>query len=247
MGLGDEMMAAGEAQAMSAQMGGHKVTICDKKGAPRWHPIWAGNPAIAQTIGPGTGLQLINGPGARPYIERHDSERFVWRDYKPIRANLDAFLTGARRIARPYVVIEPGLKASASTNKQWPRDRWHDVVARLPDISFVQIGAAEIDVLVGATAYTTPGLGSAINVMSQALAYVGHEGGLHHMAAAVGIPAVVLFGGFIAPSVTGYGYHHNIFTGREACGNRGPCNHCAAAMSAITVDRVVDAIRSIVQ
>jgi hypothetical protein len=49
---------------------------------------------------------------------------------------------------------------------------------------------------------------------------------------------VVLFGGFIPPSVTGYGGHANLTGGAEACGSLDPCRHCQAAMGRIGVDEV---------
>lgn len=68
---------------------------------------------------------------------------------------------------------------------------------------------------------------------------MGCEGGMHHGSAAVGIPAVVLFGGFIHPRTTGYESHANIFTGGRACGSIKPCAHCRQAMLAISVERVL--------
>jgi hypothetical protein len=62
---------------------------------------------------------------------------------------------------------------------------------------------------------------------------------MHHGAAAMGVPGVVLFGGFIPPQVTGYLMHANLTGGAEACGSLNPCPHCAAAMQAISVDEVL--------
>jgi len=51
---------------------------------------------------------------------------------------------------------------------------------------------------------------------------------------------VVLFGGFIPPSVTGYAAHANLTGGAEACGSLKPCPHCRKAMEAISVEEVVE-------
>jgi hypothetical protein len=65
---------------------------------------------------------------------------------------------------------------------------------------------------------------------------------MHHGAAAMNIPAVVLFGGFVPPAVTGYDSHTNLTGGAEfACGSFRYCEHCIAAMKAISVDEVVTA------
>ena len=73
------------------------------------------------------------------------------------------------------------------------------------------------------------------------------EGGLHHGAAALGVKAVVLFGGFIPPEVTGYPQcgHINLTGGALACGSIHKCEHCVVAMNSITVDEVLDSAHSL--
>ena len=66
------------------------------------------------------------------------------------------------------------------------------------------------------------------------------EGGLHHAAAALGVPSIVLFGGFISPRQTGYPHQVNVFTGGTPCGWRVRCGHCAAAMKKIEPERILD-------
>jgi hypothetical protein len=63
---------------------------------------------------------------------------------------------------------------------------------------------------------------------------------MHHAAAAVGIDAVVIMGGFIPPSVVGYDGHINLTGGSEACGTIGTCEHCRQAMAKISVNEVWD-------
>jgi ADP-heptose:LPS heptosyltransferase len=83
--------------------------------------------------------------------------------------------------------------------------------------------------------------------LARAKLYIGAEGGLHHAAAALGVPAVVLFGGFIPPLVTGYETHINLTGGaQEACGSLKPCDHCRKAMDAISVEEVAAAARTII-
>jgi ADP-heptose:LPS heptosyltransferase len=85
----------------------------------------------------------------------------------------------------------------------------------------------------------------ALGVLSLARLYIGPEGGLHHAAAALGIPAVVIFGGFNSPKSTGYPWQSNI-TGSsgEPCGSVAACWHCRDAMASITVERVLEAARA---
>ena len=44
--------------------------------------------------------------------------------------------------------------------------------------------------------------------------FLGHEGGFAHAAAALSKPAVVIYGGWIPPEVTGYEFHENIYSKR---------------------------------
>ena len=61
------------------------------------------------------------------------------------------------------------------------------------------------------------------------------------------MPAVVLFGGYISPDVTGYDRHANLFTGGEACGRRTVCDHCRDAMNRITPDLVMRELDALLQ
>lgn len=148
---------------------------------------------------------------------------------------------------RGFVLIEPNVPQfkSVAPNKQWPIDRYRRLAERLVksglDVrQFKYQGGA---MLPGVQGIKTPSFRHALAVLRKAALYVGPEGGLHHGAAAVGIPAVVLFGGFIPPSVTGYSTHTNLTGGAAACGSLKRCRHCAVAMAAISVDEVETACR----
>jgi FkbM family methyltransferase len=74
----------------------------------------------------------------------------------------------------------------------------------------------------------------AAGVLSGASLLISPEGGLHHAAAALGVRAVVIFGGFISPATTGYALHTNLFTAARpagcasaACIARGDGRHLA--------------------
>jgi ADP-heptose:LPS heptosyltransferase len=95
--------------------------------------------------------------------------------------------------------------------------------------------------LAGVEQLETRSFRDVLAVLANASLYIGGEGGLHHGAAAVSIPAVVIFGGFIPPSVTGYATHANLTGGAEACGSLKPCAHCRKAMAAISIDDVYGA------
>lgn len=131
---------------------------------------------------------------------------------------------------------------SVAVNKRWPFERWQVVVAQLRQggHEVVQFRAGGGRVLSGVREIKTPTFRKALAVLQHARLFMGCEGGLHHGAAAVNIPAVVLFGGFIHPRTTGYDMHANIFTGgTEGCGRFTECEHCKQAMLAITPQMVI--------
>jgi hypothetical protein len=212
--------------------------------------MWEKNPRILRPSAPSEGVSLLDAPGARPYIAEVTPERFVWRDSPPVPGEI-ALLDNEVSYALPRVpaggvLIEPGLKAKASPNKRW--GHWQAVVDARPGIPWVQIGAPGTEPPLKRVTYImTPSFRIGCGVLSGMSLYVGHEGGLHHAAAALGVPAVVLFGGYISPAQTGYLTHWNLFTGGEPCGSRYPCLHCADAMRRITVEMVVETIDAALQ
>jgi hypothetical protein len=81
-------------------------------------------------------------------------------------------------------------------------------------------------------------------VIARAQAVVVPEGGLHHTAAVFGTPAVVIYGGFISPEVTGYAGQTAMYAKSDehplGCGWRVPCTHCQQAMASIVPETVAD-------
>lgn len=238
MGIGDELMAAGEAQRLRSETG-RRVRIIDQNGRARWHSLWDGNDSIlhpdeAQLI---PHVTLPNYRGHRQHILEHSRERFVFNPcFRPTPARI-TFTAAEEEFAARFsgaIVIEPNVKPNAP-NKQWGLDRWRELVDLLHAIGIhpVQLGPRSIPVITGAVHAVTETIRDAAAVLSVASAAVLPEGGLHHVAAAVRLRAVVIFGGFIDPRITGYAMHRNLFTAKDACGNRRPCEHCHEAMSKI--------------
>lgn len=233
--MGDELMAAGEAAALRGSRA-ERVGILDAKGQRRWHEVWDLCPDVAPPS-EATPLLLRNAGNARPYIDysRSTPKRWCWQAYTPKPARL-ALPRDLVAFAQPWagsVVIEPNMKAKASPAKDWGWDRWQQLVALRPDVKWLQLGMSTARLLRGVRHCNTRSFAHALAVLSVARAAVLQEGGLHHGAAAVGCPAVVIFGGFIAPWVTGYPSQVNLFTGGEPCGWRRVCPHCAEAMAKI--------------
>lgn len=250
MGIGDELMAAGEARHLHKKTG-RKVIISDRYNRPRWSEIWEGSPYIAHGNVYGAD-RIVNGSGARPYIAGKTMRQWVWKPYRPIPAEI--FFTPAElKFAAPYrgmVMIEPNVKAIGHDNKAWIAMRWGEVAIRIGAVGhgILQCSApGDQGRLLAATHVPTPTFRHAAAVLSVCKAFVGTEGGLMHAAAAVGTPAVILWSEFISPSNTGYPTMANLRHAGAACGNRFSCPGCRKSMEAITVDEVVKALEEILK
>lgn len=250
MGMGDELLAAGEAQRVHA-LRGKPVVIRDRNGAIREHELWRGNPAIA-TRADRIGMnwpEIQNGPGVRPYIAGKSAQKWSWHPFKATPARIYFTEDEIRHAAQfnPVVIIEPTVKQKASPNKDWGRPRWTELIALLRKHGVVpyQLGPPGTQLLAGARLLNTPTFRHACAIMARAKVGVFPEGGLHHGAAAVGLRSVVIYGGYISPAQTGYDMHTNLFTGGTPCGMRIPCDHCAKAMAAITPALVLEKLTAL--
>lgn len=242
-------MSIGEAKRIH-QRTGQPVLITDPRGMPVRSDLFTGVPYLIQKPLRGERYQRhVNSPGHRPYIKLKTAERWLWNKYRPEPA--DVVLTGGEIANAHYAVrdftliIEPNVKSIGHRNKDWGWSNWDALSTLLfrEGISVVQMVRAGDKSLARARVVQVPDFRSALACLKHARLYVGPEGGLHHGAAAMRTPAVVLFGGFVSPETTGYDQHRNLFTGGEACGMRTDCPHCRKAMNAITPEMVLHEIK----
>lgn len=252
-GLGDELIAAGLARGAAAR--GERVAFGDGRRqiwSAQSHLLFRGNPNIAP-LGTETpdDIWIEHYRGRRLYGEVVGG-RWVFRDFECppgevfLTREEKAFALGRLWGPDPVAIIEPRVKpigACQGANKQWPVARYQELASRMlastgaRPLQLVPPGAkpllADVDVI------ETPTFRHALAVLGLAQLYIGPEGGLHHGAAAMGTPAVVIFGGFNSPRSTGYAWHENIAVG-EPCGSIEACWHCRAAMDSISVERVLE-------
>lgn len=104
--------------------------------------------------------------------------------------------------ARPVVVLQPGAGSSA---KRWPVDGFAAVAGDIgrarPVALAVHEGPADAEAAValgtaiepGAIRLREPPLEALAGVLATALLYLGNDSGVSHLAAAVGVPSIVLF------------------------------------------------------
>lgn len=255
MGWGDELIATGLARQAASR--GKRAAFGDGRRiiwSDQARALFRGNPHVAH---PGeeraADLEWVaHYRGKRLYGECAGGV-WLFRDFACPAG--EVFLTREEKAfalskvwgPEHLVVIEPRVKpmgACDGANKSWGVERYEALAEALMSergVRCVQFVPPTVrPALSQIEAIETPSFRHALAVLGLASLYIGPEGGLHHGAAAMGIPAVVIFGGFNTPRSTGYPWHENITVG-EPCGRVAACDHCREAMASISVDRVLDA------
>jgi ADP-heptose:LPS heptosyltransferase len=228
---------------------GLPVMIVGGHGRVMWSEVFDNNPYIVRRPPPTRHCnRLVSGGGVRPYIEMKTAARWYWRQYKPVPAEL--FFTPAEKtFAEPYrgkVLVEPEVKNNGHSNKAWPFNRWVELtqILDLPWLQCASPGSTR-SLPSNVAQVHTPNFRLACAVLSVCKAFVGTDGGLMHAAAAVNVPAVILWSEFTSPAICGYKSMTNLRHAGSPCGNRTDCKSCRLAMSRITVDEVVNAMKGI--
>jgi hypothetical protein len=244
MGIGDEIMASGHAKHFYAEHGGERrVVICDARGHARWSGMWEGLPWILPPPYPPKEpfILLPNGARCRPYIDykrgftRNGGMNYKagWRarDYLGHIQLNDAEMQFAAEVANKlgkFVIVEPFVPRSSNPNKQWGFEKWQALadLLRFEGMNPIQVGPFGLRIpLKGVPHIQTPTVRHGVAVMKFARWSFLPDGGLHHAAGVLGLPATVLWGGTNDPEVLGYPVHENIYF-PATCGRWLPCNHC---------------------
>jgi hypothetical protein len=256
VGLGDEVLASGLARAAHDRGDRRRVAFGNGKRIV-WGPwseeIFRYNPRIAKPNSTINGdLQWIaHWKGNRLYNRLSpDRRRWDWNfGFRAVPGEIFFHadeLAFAESVGNGFILIEPNVPwhKSVAPNKDWGLQRYQAVVDRLlKDGHDVVQSKHGRDKLRGVRFVSTPTFRDALALMSRARVALVPEGGMHHGAAAVGVPAVVLFGSFIPPSVVGYDGHINLTGGAtEFCGSLGKCHHCRDALAKISVEEVYEAV-----
>jgi ADP-heptose:LPS heptosyltransferase len=240
MGYGDDVMASAEAKII-AESG--KLAFMGAE----WSAVWENNPNVTREKS--KGVLVSNRLGYRPYIKGVTAEAIIYNENHKAPIG-QIFLTDAEKawarqqIAPGYILVEPHIKGSFAGNKAWIWDRWVELAKRFP---VVQCKAPNKRPLSGARVIETESVRQAFAVLAQAKLVITTDGAMHHAAAALGVPAVVLWGARTHPKILGYEAHKNIYTGQgESCGMMALCNHCRDAMRRITVDMVSNSAKELI-
>lgn len=239
MGLGDWILASAQVKEANERTG-KKVMLGDGKRYFYEPQVFKNNPRMAN---PGEDcVWVANYGGCRPYIRGSIDRHFIFNDDFHATPG-ELYLSEEElefKYPEPYIVIEPEVKNKFShgVNKSWPREYW-EIVSK-ENLPFLQLGLTETPIF---PHLKTDTFRHALSILSKAKLFVGTDGGLHHAAAALGIPAVVIWTGFSSPKHLGYEFHTNIHDGGEPCGNySGVCNHCLEISKSIKPERVIKEI-----
>lgn len=94
------------------------------------------------------------------------------------------------------ILVHPG---SGSPRKNWPAERWRELLGALARPVTLILGEAEAGAwggsgFPGVSTLCTPELETLVAHLAGGRLYLGHDSGVSHLAAACGVPCVLLFG-----------------------------------------------------
>ena len=231
MGYGDFLMASGQAREIFKQTGLKVNFEIDSKQQHQFDAVFKHNPYL------GDDLVLKNTKGNRPYVETMLYNRIV---FNPHFKTIPGDLFFKKPVFREdYIFLDPHTKEGWSKNKEWGFSRWQELANRLK-MPIIQplYGKPKLN---GVKGVTTNNIRQAFKLLAGAVLFVGTDGALHHAAAALNVPSIVLWSGFSHPSQLGYDNHINLRgDNTPPCGSLFLCSHCKDMMNKITVSRVYE-------
>lgn len=154
-------------------------------------------------------------------------------------------------ISRPRVAIQP-LASRWTENKQWPRELWSALVRRLVDeCEVIEVGTEPFVAEGGfgprfhSFAGQT-GIEGFAQVIASADVFVGPVSGGMHLANALRVPSVIIFGGYEAPSGHYYSRMTALYSALECapCWLPNSCPHSQRCLNMISSEQVIEAVRT---
>jgi ADP-heptose:LPS heptosyltransferase len=143
---------------------------------------------------------------------------------------VDAALVARERAAwqdlpRPHLAVVRQANRQRTANKNWPDRSWEALIGRLcRRATVIELGeAGDTGIDVAAANYIDlrgrTSLDEFVAAIAAADLYIGPMSGPAHIAAAVGTPGVVIYGGYEPPAYTAY-------PGRVGLATQVPCSPC---------------------
>jgi len=160
----------------------------------------------------------------------------------------DELAVGKGLISKYNIPITINPSSVCSKNQEWYFDRWNEVICRLKDYTFIQIGLETEKLLEGVIDFRGRySLRQQLSVLANSKLHIGLDSFWSHAAAALNTKAIVLFGDS-SPFVWGHDNNVNIFKSLpcspclEWIGGTN-CPYSRSCMSLITVNEVVDIVK----
>lgn len=228
IGIGDWILASGEAKEVNIATG-KKVIFGNGKKRFYDKNIFKDNPRIAGKDE--DGVWIPDYPGSRPYIRTEKNGRMIFDDaYRPKVGELFGIRKSEKLSGKILVETRTKKEFVHTVNKAYPY--WDALISTgLPIVKVQQVETARFR--------------DALSLLAGASLFVGTDGALHHAAAALGVPAVVIWTGYSSPRHLGYETQVNIHDGSEPCGTFSKvCQHCLRKAKSIDPDYVNAVVRS---
>ena len=157
-----------------------------------------------------------------------------------------------KSMPKPHVVIL--RRASAWTpNKDWPDESWNVVVEKVSRLgTAIEIGSVAGTVPLATGSYLDLRAQTSVEQMAALISvadlYIGPVSGPMHIAAAMEIPAVVIYGGFESPiGMRGYQRQISLYSpvACAPCWRSDECPYARKCLSMIEPSHVLDATRKL--
>jgi ADP-heptose:LPS heptosyltransferase len=143
--------------------------------------------------------------------------------FSQVDIGVDLYLTQAEKSAARSVLGEKSAicimssgKTTFNNNREWGEANFQKVVDYFKkDFLIVQIGSLTEALLDGVRDYRGKTLRETAAIIHESLLFIGQEGGLMHLANGVKKRSVIIYGGYLHPSITGYGENINLHVNME--------------------------------
>ena len=231
MGYGDDLMVTGEVKELLKTKPNAKFIIGDGKKS-FWSEIYNNNHSIisAKEINDYEEIIWINNyPHNRPYRiydKKTNHIKYTWK--KSYRVKIGQIFFSKEEISfakniyeqirkkslnKKIIYIEPNVKINKGyINRDWGFNKWQKVIdAQKDECVFFQISYGNQKILKNVINLHNVNFRNACALLDKSDLYIGAHGGLSHAAAALNKKAVVIFGGWIDPSIVGFSFHTNLF------------------------------------
>lgn len=127
-----------------------------------------------------------------------------------------------------YIAICPTGKQTFTANrKEWGIDNFQKLRDLFNKYEFVQIGTKNDPLLENVIDARNLPIRKSASVIFNSIFFIGLEGGLMHLSKAVDKTAVIIYGGFVKPEISGYDDFINVYNETDCS----PCFHADRAHS----------------